>query len=949
MPSLRRDDIKIFFVCSFSQTCPQGFAAANAWYQPNTTSSRCIRVPKGFISGAKQSSSIQVPLGSKIRCTPVCDQFESCPAETKGTTPASLVCTPCVVGLTSLGGSLSCTSCDKGRFGVPGSRGGACDKCAPGHFQSVAGQQSCEKCPSGFSQPFAGSEACVDMKWKKPSDCLFSSEYLHNYGREQDWSCKRCPMPGGQCDVETTFHTLLPKLGYWNITWSSFWQQHHNVTAAASPFHQCKYKHSCLANSTCANGTQGVLCAVCAPNHVRRASQCLPCGSNDFGPSIAIFISVVCVSGLVIYLCRHRIRRFCREYGRLWRDVVRIVTINISYMQINSSLPSVMSSVEWPSMYLDFLESFNFVNLDLLNILGVPCVTSQIDFRVNIIVALCVPVIVSIVAAAMYQIRKSHITEKAAGIANDPDLQRSAAEFLFDVLDSDESGSIDLKEFRTLLHFLGMPDTTTKRMASQIMFRVRRHSYQVMRRASAGKFVAPGIKTYELSREQFVISICDGKLERLTKTGNGWIVVVEHERAATSYLSGVLVIFLLIHAPISQRFFYYFAEDNVGGKRFLHVDYSIEYYSDMWKNFLPVVLVLGVGFVFLLPLTIATLLYRHWSHLHSAHTKRKFGFLYRPFHVGAEWWECFELIRKMTLTGILIYFPPNVRTAAATLVCVVAVAILNFVQPHKRDIVFMVCECGYLLTTFKYLAAIFVLTKEAGALTVEEEHTLGILLIFIDVCMLCGSLIGFGAIVLLLRGGSVRGDVGGDVKGEHALAADFSHDSTTLFRRMSRHQKARRTSAEVRADKVRRRRRSSEEFSGSSTRRNSRRKSSKSTKTLLEQLAVLRNDEESQVAEQKERATTRILALVNGPKPTSVVPAPQPLSGRRLASSIVLNLRRSSSQTRRTSMEVRDIQKQAELHAELRKEKVKKRATLAKSRLSQRLIARSLTKVSAKI
>jgi len=85
------------------------------------------------------------------------------------------------------------------------------------------------------------------------------------------------------------------------------------------------------------------------------------------------------------------------------------------------------------------------------------------------------------------------------------------------------------------------------------------------------------------------------------------------------------------------------------------------------------------------------------------------------------------------------------------LICVVAVATLNFVQPHKNRVVFWVAEMAFLLTCFKYLSAIFVVTQETGELTKEDNKVLGALLIFIDVAMMTGSIFSMLAIVMVLR------------------------------------------------------------------------------------------------------------------------------------------------------------------------------------------------------
>ena len=85
-------------------------------------------------------------------------------------------------------------------------------------------------------------------------------------------------------------------------------------------------------------------------------------------PIVLMFILV-----LVLYVKRKRIKQLRQKYGHALRDVVRIVTINLSYAQINSSLPQVLT-VPWPDDYLVFLDKMNFVNFDIMGMVGIGCV-----------------------------------------------------------------------------------------------------------------------------------------------------------------------------------------------------------------------------------------------------------------------------------------------------------------------------------------------------------------------------------------------------------------------------------------------------------------------------------------------------------------------------------------------------------------------------------------------
>ncbi len=138
-----------------------------------------------------------------------------------------------------------------------------------------------------------------------------------------------------------------------------------------------------------------------------------------------------------------------------------------------------------------------------------------------------------------------------------------------------------------------------------------------------------------------------------------------------------------------------------------------------------------------------------------------------------------QLIRKLLLTGLLVYLPPATRAAAATLVCVIAVANLNYFQPHQNRLVFWVANVSFFFTTCKYLVTLLGATvlgqqgKEAGSSSTAacdsnssssspaggdgeddphpEEDALAALLIGIDVAVMVGGLVALCFIVVLLR------------------------------------------------------------------------------------------------------------------------------------------------------------------------------------------------------
>jgi len=67
-----------------------------------------------------------------------------------------------------------------------------------------------------------------------------------------------------------------------------------------------------------------------------------------------------------------------------------------------------------------------------------------------------------------------------------------------------------------------------------------------------------------------------------------------------------------------------------------------------------------------------------------------------PFVRGAEFWQVHDVLMKMVLTGMLIYIPSASRAGIAALLCVVAVANLNY---FVRRIIFVI----WFLFRLKYI------------------------------------------------------------------------------------------------------------------------------------------------------------------------------------------------------------------------------------------------------
>ena len=215
---------------------------------------------------------------------------------------------------------------------------------------------------------------------------------------------------------------------------------------------------------------------------------------------------------------------------------------------------------------------------------------------------------------------------------------------------------------------------------------------------------------------------------------------------------------LLLHAPVSAKSFHYFdchvlsngePVDSSNYKSFLRRDYSLQCGSAEYELFLPVAFGLLFGFAILLPLVLGIQVFKHWNELHIPATKSRIGWLYPRFVHGAEFWEIHEVLRKMLLTGIIIYFSPNVRALVAVWICFVGTCSLNYYRPHKSTILFWIAQGSFVLTTAKYLMTVYGMLQSKNLTTTEIER-LGQIMIVFDCIIIVGShLLILGLFVLL--------------------------------------------------------------------------------------------------------------------------------------------------------------------------------------------------------
>ena len=640
-------------------------------------------------------------------------------------------------------GSPFCLMCDVGTYAAKNGLS-SCRRCPVDTYTDEKRQASCKKCVGKFDGmlPNNASTLCEKPPWKIPTDCKIGLQFLNDSARaNMKWTCDDCPV-GADCDPRRPPPRLSASLqhlsGFWNVTWKD---------KLDPVFVKCPFEKSCRA-SGCTNTTTGVLCAVCPTGYYREnrgAAGCRKCRENETELRTTVLLSVITFVFLLIWCLRKPLMRLRRKYIHTWRNVIRLMAINLSYIQINSALPIVID-ISWPQMYLQFLEQFRWVNVDLVHALGMRCIGGDFwDFRARIFVACLVPVLWIILILLLYRCQLHREQRKLKNASKEivHTALGKALAFLFDGIDLDQDGSIDDVEFPRLLRSIRYKKRLSGDQLDQLM--------QDLGGTLVNEEDAHGrtVPVMRITKMNFIQAGIAGKFD--DTLGKKWLRATETDRIWSDYMAALMVVLFLMHAPVSQRLFYFFACVNVGDRYFLQTDYSLECWTGSHLAFAPFVALYMMIFTIYFPLSILWRLFRRRKHLRSPRIMRRYGFLYANFNVGGEFWELHEIFRKVALTGLLVFIQTSHhRATVAIIICMLSLAMLNYVRPHISRTIFWCEELAFVLTCFKFLVPLIEAGEQGKEGTNKENSFMGWVLISLDVTFAVGSLILLTALMCLM-------------------------------------------------------------------------------------------------------------------------------------------------------------------------------------------------------
>ena len=615
---------------------------------------------------------------------------------------------PCGAGTFAPSGQSECTECPVGRYNPDRARA-ACPQCPPGTFQDAPKQTACIECDiHTFSDQYGNTakaqctKCATDFVPHTETETTGSTSsaacicepigfYPAFAASKQLAQCHACPR-GATCAHPATNRSvprawMQAQPGYWETP--TAW----NVPLGLT-YVPCESPALCTPTG-CIAGTAGVLCETCSPGYGKRAGACETCDTSSVVTYTAILVVCVLLMTLVVYLVERKLYAH-RHYAAAWKEFMRVVKINVDFLQVNSAMPSVMS-VSFPTNFIDFTSTFDFINVDMLSLTGAAC-ASGVNFMTTFGVMSLLPWCALLIGALVY------VCGQRRKIAADDQTLRRTAHDIFLMVDEDRSGTIDPEEYRMALKSI---DTT-------------------------------GIKQ-SMDEREFTDRVLSLDGARVTSWWKG-------KRVASTALYATVQILLLVHTPVTRKVFEFFNCRTVHTREFLKADYTIECWSPAYTWFSFYVIFVGLAFTLGFPIYAGAYLLRNRQSLYTGELQARIGFLYAAFIKGSEGWEVHEIGRKTLLTGFLLFLQsrPLVQAAVGSMICGVSMCSLNYFQPHKNRVVFWLAQTSFLVTFLKFLCAT-VLIGSAG------HAGIGALMIASDVFFFVASLGGLIASLVLLH------------------------------------------------------------------------------------------------------------------------------------------------------------------------------------------------------
>ena len=354
----------------------------------------------------------------------------------------------------------------------------------------------------------------------------------------------------------------------------------------------------------------------------------------------------------------------------MWRDFLSVIGINITFAQINLSLPSVID-IQFPPEWHSFVDTFKFVNIDLMSLVGISCIR-EYNYYVSFIIMLCLPISILILAFINYSCIKTSMKLQLLTLSEEEktDMEEEALHSLFGLADEDNSGSVDASELAGILKALGWKVTikSAHELVEKICKRKNRKESSISTKhdlflLSERQFLDAMLsglmkRLYEEKKKKFIDKMkkhkkknkkkpklvasnikknrmkkrIAQKQESLLRNRDQLINWTLRTNSVSNSFSGAMQLLLLSHTPVARKVFQFFDCNEIAGRSLLKADYKVDCRGKDYYTFFPLVIIVLMLFVAALPGIISLYLWKNRKNLYSTSIYQRIGWLCKCYN-----------------------------------------------------------------------------------------------------------------------------------------------------------------------------------------------------------------------------------------------------------------------------------------------------------------------------
>jgi hypothetical protein len=256
---------------------------------------------------------------------------------------------------------------------------------------------------STYKERFGGEDGFCKCDFPfvgTPPNCVYACG-ISNFAKSSG-ECEQCPS-GVSCTSTQQELATLPLL-----------PNHWRVSNMSTDVRRCPTAGACVGGDTpggyCDVNHEGPYCSVCTDGSAPQDGRCIDCSEIQGNSKAFIFVIVIAIVGILGYIAYRRVEFVSTFIEKLQtRSMIVKLKQMATFFQIVLLLPAVYL-VPYPTEYIIFLNIFSFVNINIVQIFSLGCISGW-DFYASFVFACALPLFVAIIlviAAVVYNLAKEH-------------------------------------------------------------------------------------------------------------------------------------------------------------------------------------------------------------------------------------------------------------------------------------------------------------------------------------------------------------------------------------------------------------------------------------------------------------------------------------------------------------------------------------------------------------